>query len=136
MVIKFTTNQKLILVFFCFSIAIIGFMFKLPYAFRKYDKELHSMFYFCAALFLNILFNKRHLIIFIFLFLFGVAIEFSQQYSNKFFSRRIHGRFDIEDVYSNLKGLIIFSIIWLFISLTNYLLKKNSKQTSMGFLKK
>lgn len=116
MEIKLTLHQKLILVFFSFSIAIIGFMIKLPSVFRHYDKELHSMFYFCAALFLNILFNKRHLIIFIFLFLFGVAIEFLQEYSNHFLKKRIHGRFDREDVYYNLIGLILFSIIWLFVN--------------------
>jgi hypothetical protein len=127
MELKLALNQKLILTFFCFSIAIIGFMIKLPSAFRNYDKELHSMFYFSAALFLNVLFNKRHLIIFIFLLLFGVGIELFQQFSNRFFNRRIHGRFDIEDVYYNLIGLISFSVIWLFVSFMNYLFKKNSK---------
>lgn len=126
MEVKFKEYQKLIITFFCFSIAIVGFMIKLPVIFRHYDKELHSMFYFIAALFLNVLFVKRQLVIFIFLFLFGVIIEFSQQYSNKFFSKRIHGRFDKEDVYSNLKGLILFSIIWLLITFTHYLFK--SKQ--------
>lgn len=126
MEVKFKEYQKLIITFFCFSIAIVGFMIKLPVIFRHYDKELHSMFYFIAALFLNVLFVKRQLVIFIFLFLFGVIIEFSQQYSNKFFSKRIHGRFDKEDVYSNLKGLILFSIIWLLITFIHYLFK--SKQ--------
>lgn len=128
MQIKLTLYQKIILIFFCFSIAIIGFMIKLPSVLRHYDKELHSLFYFGAALFLNILFNKRHLIIFIFLFLFGVAIEFSQEYSNHFFGKRIHGRFDREDVYSNFKGLILFSIIWFFI---NYLFKKKQQTESL-----
>ena len=54
MEIKLTLSQKLILTFFCFSIAIIGFMIKLPSAFGHYDKELHSLFYFGAALFLKI----------------------------------------------------------------------------------
>jgi hypothetical protein len=125
MEIKLTVYQKLLLTFFCFSIAIIGFMIKLPSVFRNYDKELHSMFYFSAALFLNILFRKRHLFIFIFLFLFGLAIEFSQQYSNKLFNKKIHGRFDIDDVYSNVKGLLLFSVIWFFISFINYLFNKN-----------
>lgn len=133
MELKLTLNQKLALTFFCFSIAIIGFMIKLPSAFRNYDKELHSMFYFSAALFLNVLFNKRHLIIFIFLLLFGVGIELSQQFSNRFFNRRIHGRFDIEDVYYNLIGLISFSVIWLFVSFMNYLFKKNILNPLLGF---
>ena len=120
---KHTPQQKLIITFFCFSIAIIGFMIKLPSVFRSYDKELHSLFYFCAALFLNLLFYKRLLIIFFFLLLFGVGIELSQQFSNRLFKRRIHGRFDIEDVYYNLIGLILFSIIWLFVSFMNYLFK-------------
>ena len=125
MEINLNSYQKLLLTFFCFSIAIIAFMIKLPSVFRNYDKELHSMFYFGAALFLNVLFIKRHLFIFIFLFLFGVAIEFSQQYSNKFFTKRIHGRFDIEDVYSNVKGLLLFSAIWNIIHFVSYLVKKN-----------
>jgi hypothetical protein len=123
MEIGLTLYQKLTLTFFCFSIAIVGFMIKLPSVFRNYDKELHLVFYFCAALFLNVLFYKRHLIIFIFLLLFGVGIELSQQFSNRFFNRRIHGRFDIEDVYYNLIGLISFSLIWLFVSYTNYFFK-------------
>ncbi|RTY67071.1 hypothetical protein [Flavobacterium sp. LB2P53] len=126
MEIKFKEYHKLIITFICFLIAIVGFMIKLPVVFRHYDKELHSMFCFIAALFLNVLFVKRQLFIFIFLFLFGVTIEISQQYSNKFFGKKIHGRFDKEDVYSNLKGLILFSIIWLLISFIHYLFK--SKQ--------
>ena len=49
---------------------------------------MHSLFYFLAAAFLNIFFAKkiifRHVVIFIFLILFGIAIEFAQEYSNKF----------------------------------------------------
>lgn len=125
MEIKLTINQKLLLTFFCFSISIVGFMFKLPFVFRHHDKELHSLFYFCAALFLNLLFSKRHLIIFFSLLLFGVVIEFIQEYSNKFFRKRIHGNFDKEDIYSNLKGLLLFTIIWLVLSFISYLFKKN-----------
>lgn len=135
MQIKLTLYQKFILTFFCFSIAIVGFMIKLPSVFRHYDKELHSIFYFGAALFLNVLFNKRHLIIFIFLFLFGVGIEFSQEFSNRFFQKRIHGRFDIDDVYSNLKGLILFSIIWFFVRFIYFIFKKNKLNPLFGFLK-
>jgi hypothetical protein len=124
MELKLTVNQKLVLTFFCFSIAIVGFIIKLPFVFRHYDKELHSLFYFSAALFLNVLFVKRHLIIFFSLLLFGVLIEFAQEYSNKFFRKRIHADFDKEDIYYNLKGLILFSIVWLFISSINYLFKK------------
>jgi hypothetical protein len=84
---------------------------------RHIDKELHATFYFLAAAFLNFLFAKtkllRHVIIFIALYFFGMAIEYGQAYSNKFFRNRIHGRFDPEDVQWNLKGLIAFSLLWV-----------------------
>jgi hypothetical protein len=114
---NFTNGRKAVIAFVCFAIAVIGFMIKLPSGFRHIDKELHALFYFMAAAFLNWLFAKakllRHIIIFIFLFLFGMAIEYAQQYSNKFFRTRIHGRFDPEDIQSNCKGLLAFSIVWL-----------------------
>ena len=136
MEIKLTQYQKITLTLFCFSIAILGFMLKLPKVFRHHDKELHSMFYFAAALFLNVLFKKRHLQIFIFLSLLGVAIEFVQEYSNKFWPPPKHGRFDIEDIFSNIKGLILFSIVWILINFISYLLKSDNKQTTIfGFLK-
>jgi len=97
--------------------AIVGFMVKLPSGFKHFDKELHSIFYFFAAAFLNLLFtNKKiavHLLIFISLYLFGISIEYAQAYSNNFFHARIHGRYDPGDVQSNLKGLIAFSICWI-----------------------
>ncbi|HCL05199.1 MAG TPA: hypothetical protein DHW64_04200 [Chitinophagaceae bacterium] len=97
--------------------SIFGFMVKLPSAFRHYDKELHSLFYFLAAAFLNVLFAKkrftRHILIFAFLYLLGMSIEYAQEYSNQFFRKRIHGRYDKEDVLSNLKGLIAFSVVWI-----------------------
>lgn len=116
MKMELTAWQRILVVFVCFTIAIIGFMIKLPSPFRHIDKELHATFYFLAAAFLNILFAKtrllRHVIIFIALYMFGIAIEYAQAYSNKFFSKRIHGRFDPEDVQSNLIGLIAFSVLW------------------------
>ena len=111
-----STRQRVLIVFACFAIAIVGFMVKLPAAFRNMDKELHAAFYFLAAALLNILFTGtklvRHVIIFIALYLFGVAIEYGQDYSNRFFHKRIHGRFDPEDVRANLNGLIAFSLLW------------------------
>ena len=108
---------KILLVFACFALAILGFLIKLPSTFRHYDKELHSIFYFLAAAFLNLLFADkkifRHILIFVALYLFGVSIEYAQEYSNKLLHSRIHGRYDIEDVHSNLKGLIAFSICWI-----------------------
>jgi hypothetical protein len=132
MELKFTLSQKLILTFFCFSLAIVGFMLKLPNVFRHHDKELHSMFFFSAALFLNVLFVKRQLIIFFSLLLFGVAIEFAQGYSKIICPKLKHGNFDKEDIYSNLKGLILFSLIWIFFSSLNYLLKKSKTKNHIG----
>lgn len=111
-----TGGQKAFLVLFFLAAAIIGFMIKLPSAFRHIDKELHAVFYFMAAAFLNILFADakvvRHLVIFAALFLFGTLIEYAQGYSNRFFRRPIHGRFDPEDIQWNLIGLISFSVLW------------------------
>jgi hypothetical protein len=92
-------------------------MLKLPASLRHMDKELHTAFYFFAAAFLNLLFGIKkiaiHLVVFIILYLLGVSIEHAQEYSNKLFHVRIHGRYDKEDVQSNLKGLIAFSILWV-----------------------
>ncbi len=116
---KLFQNKKgnLFLAFLFLVLSIIGFMIKLPSAFRHYDKELHSLFYFLAAAFLNLLFAKnkftRHILIFAFLYLLGMSIEYAQEYSNQFFRKRIHGRYDKEDVLSNLKGLIAFSVVWI-----------------------
>ena len=114
---KLNNWTKVLLVSICFASSIFGFLLKLPSIFRHVDKEIHSLFYFFAAALLNILFanNKivRHVLIFIFLYLFGIAIEYAQEYSNRLFHKRIHGRYDIEDVQSNLKGLILFTILWI-----------------------
>lgn len=124
---------KLFITAFCFGIAIVGFMLKLPAMFRGMDKEMHAAFYFLAAAFLNILFAKRnfiiHAFIFGFLYMFGYAIELAQEYSNKFFHRRIHGRFDPEDVASNLQGLIYFSAIWMVYATISFLVRKPAAVT-------
>ena len=69
---------KAALVCACFICAFIGFMVKLPGNFRHIDKELHAIFYFLAAAFLNLLFaNKKiaiHLLLFVMLYLFGIGI--------------------------------------------------------------
>lgn len=111
-------NQtKIILAGLFFIASIIGFLLKLPSGFRNIDKELHTLYYFLAAAVLNILFANgkiiRHIVIFASLYLFSMGIEYVQEYSNKFFRKRIHGRYDIEDIHANLKGLIIFSFIWI-----------------------
>lgn len=117
MKIGLKTWQKTLIVLACFAVAIVGFMIKLPSGFRHIDKELHAAFYFLAAALLNVLFAGtnlvRHVIIFIALYLFGMAIEYAQEYSNRFFRSRIHGRFDPEDLQSNRNGLLAFSLLWL-----------------------
>lgn len=125
-----TTNLLLAGLFLAGSI--FGFMVKLPSAFRHYDKELHSLFYFLAAAFLNVLFAKKrftkHILIFAFLYLLGMSIEYAQEYSNQFFRKRIHGRYDKEDVLSNLKGLIAFSVVWVIYIGVVFFIKKSAMQ--------
>ncbi len=108
---------KVVLVLGWLLVSVAGFMAKLPRGFRHYDKELHAAFYFMAAAFLNILFTNgkftRHILIFGLLYLFSISIEYAQEYSNKLLHKRIHGRFDPEDVKYNLRGLIAFSILWM-----------------------
>ena len=130
MEIRLTLQQRILIAFIGFTIAVIGFMLKLPSGFRHIDKELHATFYFLAAAFLNVLFAKRnfliHVVIFIGLYLFGMAIEFAQAYSNNFFRTRIHGRYDPEDVESNLKGLIFFSVLWLFFTVISVIYSRTT----------
>lgn len=130
MKLTFNTGTKIGLVIACIIFSIIGFMIKLPSAFRHVDKELHTAFYFLAAAFLNLLFtNKRitiHILIFIALFLFGVSIEYAQEYSNKLLHNKIHGRFDSEDVRSNLIGLVTYSVLWILYFLVALLFRKKS----------
>lgn len=125
-------NSNLFLTFLFLTLSIIGFMVKLPSVFRHYDKELHSLFYFLAAAFLNILFAKKrftkHILIFAFLYLLGMSIEYAQEYSNQFFRKRIHGRYDKEDVLSNLKGLITFSVVWVIYVGIAFFIKKPAMQ--------
>jgi VanZ family protein len=127
------TNQTKLLVTILFAIiSVMGFMVKLPAVFHHMDKELHTMFYFVTACFLNLLFANtklyRHILIFLILLLFGISIEYAQEYSNLFFHKRIHGRFDKEDVYANAKGLIAFSIIWVLYLLIE--IKRNTKSNT------
>jgi hypothetical protein len=114
---KFSTIQKILILLIAFVFTFIGFMIKLPSVFRSIDQELHALFYFLAAAFLNVLFGVKkllpHALIFFLLHFFGIAIEYLQSYSNRFFKTRIHGRYDPLDVEYNLKGLILFSILWV-----------------------
>ncbi len=130
-------RSKIFIAVFCFGIAIVGFMLKLPSMFRGMDKEMHAAFYFAAAAFLNLLFAKRNLLIhafiFGFLYVFGYSIELAQEYSNRFFRRRIHGRFDPEDVAANLQGLIYFSAVWVVVIAISVMIRKpaNSRSSSL-----
>lgn len=98
-------------------ISTFGFMLKLPLIFRNIDAELHFLFYFCAALMINLLLKKEqyiyHIIIFVFLFFFGIGIEIFQDLSNLFFEKKIHGKFDPRDVFYNTLGLIFASAFWV-----------------------
>lgn len=128
-----TVQQKVLIAVVCFAAAIVGFMVKLPSGFRHIDKEMHTAFYFLAAALLNILFAHtkmvRHVLIFIGLYFFGMAIEYGQAYSNKFFRTQIHGRFDPEDLHSNLMGLLAFSLLWLLYAVGRLLYKKTTPET-------
>ena len=116
MELKLNNWVKAFLVLIVLMASIVGFMVKLPSGFKQYDKQLHATFYFLAAGFLNLLFTNGkitwHILIFVVLYLFSVSIEHAQEYSNKFFHVRIHGRYDPEDVKYNLRGLITFSVLW------------------------
>ncbi len=107
------TITKIIIVIVCFTCAIIGFLIKIPVPLRGNDKLLHSAFYFMAAAFLHLLFRKGFFVIMIALALFGVLIEYLQQVANQVTHSHIHGRFDKEDIYANLKGLLLYSAIAL-----------------------
>jgi len=125
---KLNNGTKALLILLCLSLAVIGFLVKLPSNFRQIDKEFHSVFYFIAAAFINLLFvNKnfiRHIVISISLYLFGMAIEYAQEYSNKYFHKKIHGRYDIEDIQANLKGLVLFSIFWMLLIIILFVYQK------------
>jgi hypothetical protein len=59
MKITLTNGQKVLFVSAFFVASIIGFMVKLPSAFRHIDRELHAVFYFLAAALLNVLFAAQ-----------------------------------------------------------------------------
>ena len=136
---KLSKLSKILLVVCMFGVAIAGFLIKLPYAFHQVDKGLHTLFYFLAAAFLNIIFGVKklltHCFIFIFLYCFGIAIEYAQEYSNKLMHKRIHGRFDPEDVEAKLKRLLLFSAVWVVIAGIMFLyrvIKQESAKDSLN----
>jgi hypothetical protein len=93
---------------------IIGFIVKLPAVFHHYDKELHAAFYFFATI---LQFPKKWLLVLFCLLIFGFGIELAQAFSNKIsirlIGKSIHGRFDIEDIRYNIKGLFLGSAMLL-----------------------
>lgn len=127
--LRLSGTAKIGLVVLAFIISVLGFMVKLPSSFRHHDKELHALFYFLAAAFLNVLFTRGrlwvHALLFGALYLFGLAIEYSQEYSNQFFRVKIHGRFDPEDVKWNTIGLVAFSGLWILVTLVQWGMKKS-----------
>ncbi len=132
MKIRIKLWQKVLLAIAAFAAAIVVFMVRLPSAFSHIDKEMHSLFYFLAAAFLNVLFAKRNLLvhafIFGFLYTFGIGIEYAQQYSNTYLHKKIHGNADPADIYANLQGLIAFSALWLCYAAVIFLWKKTKRK--------
>ena len=114
-------TNKLILISFLTIFSIIGFMIKLPKLFHNFDKELHLLFYFGATTLLTLLFPIRWMLSTLIISLFGIMIEFAQEFSNKIsirvIGKAIHGKFDIEDVKYNIIGVFSGIIVSLFIRL-------------------
>lgn len=104
-------------------ISYTGFMIKLPSFFAGIDKELHFAFYFIASMFLAIVLFKRssftYLVSIGILFMFGVFVELTQEISNDFVGRRIHGNFDRNDIEYNFLGIFTYMFFWLHYKLLN-----------------
>jgi hypothetical protein len=98
-------------------VAFVGFMVRLPKVFGHYDKQLHFLFYFYASFIACYFYanNKKikFLVIISCLLSFGFFIEYLQGYSNRFFKKRIHGSFDIQDIEYNVLGITLYSSIWI-----------------------
>ena len=111
-------KQRIVVVLTLLSL--IGFMLKLPRVFHHYDKELHTAFYFSAFLFFSFLFPKKWFLVFTLLLFFGIGIELFQDFSNeislRLVGRRIHGRFDPEDVLANFYGLVYGAITFFILN--------------------
>jgi hypothetical protein len=86
------------------------FMIKLPSFLHHYDKACHFLFYFVVYLILvftlKIKTFYQFIITIILLILFSVFIEYAQEFSNSLFRKRIHGKFDIQDIKYNIYGLV------------------------------
>ena len=115
-----------------FILVFFGFMLRLPAVFRGHDKEMHFLFYLLFALFLTLLFAQKkilnHFLISFFLLLFGTGIEWMQEVSNKILNKKIHGRFDPEDVFFNALGLLCASGFWFTYLVVNKILNSNKNE--------
>jgi hypothetical protein len=131
---KLSNWAKFFIILFCFVASVVGFLIKLPSAFRNIDRELHLLFYFLAAAALNILFSNQKIIWHVFigfiLFIFGLSIEYAQELSNKLLHVKIHGRFDPEDVKYNLLGLLVFSALWFVYMVFRFIKKTWQEKTT------
>jgi hypothetical protein len=70
----------------------------------------------------------NHFLIFFFLLLFGIGIEWMQEVSNKILNKKIHGRFDPEDVFFNSVGLLCASVFWFTYLIVNKILNSNKNE--------
>lgn len=127
MKLNFTTPQKIFITVVVLACSVAGFMIRLPGLFRHHDRPLHAAYYFMSAAFFTFLFAGisfwKHMAVIALLAAFGLAIEYAQEYSNQLLHKRIHGRFDPEDVKYNIMGLLAFSGIWMLYMLVLLLLK-------------
>ncbi|MFM7566797.1 MAG: hypothetical protein ACKO4K_08620 [Flavobacteriales bacterium] len=91
-------------------------MVTLPRVFRKHGTELHALFYLGASLVIYSLFPRKWGILTVGLFLFGLCIEYAQEYSNRlrlpFIGKVIHGKADMTDVKYNLLGIFVGLILF------------------------
>jgi hypothetical protein len=124
--------NKLLILISLFILVFSGFMLRLPAVFRGHDRELHFLFYLLFSLFLNLLFAQKkilnHVLIFFFLLLFGIGIEWMQEVLNKILNKKIHGRFDPEDVFFNVMGLLCASGFWFTYLIVNKILNSNKNE--------
>jgi hypothetical protein len=112
--------SKIIILISFIILSIFGFMIKLPRVFHHYDKELHALFYFCTMFAFTLVYPKKWLIIAVSLFSFGILIEYAQELSNSFSIRltgkKIHGKFDIQDIKYNSIGISFGILLFLITS--------------------
>ncbi len=111
------TRIKLSIFIAYLLVSIIIFIFRPRGSDIIKDTAPHFLFYFITSAILNGMFNRysisKHLLIFSALMLFGVSIELLQCLRAGSWAS-----FSVHDVTNNFKGLIAFSILWGFLSIT------------------